>query len=122
MPDIVSELQESTSLTRKTIVDILVGTERLGEFIDNPNDFITLAKRIMQTELAKLVVEGVQYEKIAGSVYEFRELRSDGEAKKERFLDQMYKVENDSKSIFDYVVLTRSLNGCLLNCWTVVKT
>ena len=58
----------------------------------------------MQTELAKLVVDGVQYEKIAGSVYELRELRKDGEDEKERFLDQMYKLENEDKSNFDYIV------------------
>lgn len=104
LPDIIGELQEATSLTRKTIVDILVGSGRLGEFIANPNDFIAMAKRLMQSELAKLVVDGVQYEKIAGSVYELRELRKDGEDEKERFLDQMYKLENADKSNFDYVV------------------
>lgn len=104
LPDIIGELQEATSLTRKTIVDILVGSGRLDEFIANPNDFISMARRLMQTELAKLVVDGVQYEKIAGSVYELRELRKDGEEEKERFLDQMYKLENAGKSNFDYVV------------------
>ncbi|WP_334186201.1 restriction endonuclease [Novosphingobium sp.] len=104
LPDIIGELQEATSLTRKTIVDVLVGSGRLGEFIANPNDFIAMAKRLMQTELAKLVVDGVQYEKIAGSVYELRELRKDGEEEKERFLDQMYKLENADKSTFDYIV------------------
>ncbi|MCG7421744.1 DEAD/DEAH box helicase family protein [Micrococcus sp. ACRRV] len=104
LPDIIGELQAATSLTRKTIVDILVGSGRLDEFIANPNDFIAMARRLMQTELAKLVVDGVQYEKIAGSVYELRELRKDGEEEKERFLDQMYKLENADKSNFDYVV------------------
>ncbi|WP_206452260.1 restriction endonuclease [Micrococcus sp. KRD012] len=104
LPDIIGELQEATSLTRKTIVDILVGSGRLDEFIANPNDFIAMARRLMQTELAKLVVDGVQYEKIAGSVYELRELRKDSEDEKERFLDQMYKLENADKSNFDYVV------------------
>ncbi|MGO2092514.1 MAG: DEAD/DEAH box helicase family protein [Microbacterium gubbeenense] len=104
LPDIIGELQEATSLTRKTIVDVLVGSGRLGEFIANPNDFIAMAKRLMQTELAKLVVDGVQYKKITGSVYELRELRKDGEEEKERFLDQMYKLENADKSNFDYVV------------------
>lgn len=104
LPNIIGELQEATSLTRKTIVDILVGSGRLGEFIANPNDFIAMAKRLMQTELAKLVVDGVQYEKIAGSIYELRELRKDGKDEKERFLDQMYKLDNPDKSDFDYVV------------------
>jgi len=104
LPDIISELQEATSLTRKTIVDILIASERLDEFIGNPNEFITMVKRALRGELAKIVVEGIQYEKIAGSIYELRELQKDGVEEKERFLDQMYKVQNDKKTDFDYVV------------------
>lgn len=104
LPDIITELQVATSLTRKTIVDILIGSGRLGEFIGNPNDFITMTKRALQSELAKIVVDGIQYERIAGSVYELRELQRDGEEEKERFLDQMYKVQHTQKTDFDYVV------------------
>lgn len=104
LPDIITELQEATSLTRKTIVDILIGSGRLIEFIGNPNDFIAMAKRALQGELAKIMVEGIQYEKIAGSVYELRELQKDGEEEKERFLDQMYQVQHTQKTDFDYVV------------------
>ncbi|MEW1982414.1 DEAD/DEAH box helicase family protein [Citricoccus sp. NPDC079358] len=104
LPDIITELQEATSLTRKTIVDILLGSGRLSEFIGNPNDFIAMAKRALQGELAKIVVEGIQYEKIAGSVYELRELQKDGSEEKERFLDQMYRVQHTQKTDFDYVV------------------
>jgi type III restriction enzyme len=104
LPDIIAELQEATSLTRKTIVDILIESGRLDDFIGNPNDYIAMAKRAIQTELAKLVVDGVQYEKIAGSVYELRELQKDGLEEKERFLDQMYEVKNTQKTDFDFVV------------------
>ena len=104
LPDIVTELQDATSLTRKSLVDILVGSGRLAEFIGNPNDFIAMAKRALQAELAKIVVEGIQYEKIAGSVYELRELQRDGAEEKDRFLDQMYKVQNQQKTDFDYIV------------------
>ena len=104
LPDIITELQEATSLTRKTIVDILIGSGRLGEFIGNPNDFIAMAKRVLKAELGALLVDGVQYERIAGSVYELRELQRDGEEEKERFLDQMYKVQHIQKTDFDYVV------------------
>lgn len=104
LPDIIAELQNSTSLTRWSIVDILVQSGRLTEFIGNPNDFISMAKRVIHSELARLVVEGIQYERIAGSLYELRELQKDGEEEKDRFLDQMYKVKNSGKSDFDYVV------------------
>ncbi|APF32954.1 hypothetical protein [Microbacterium paludicola] len=63
-----------------------------------------MTKRALQSELAKIVVEGNQYDRIAGSVYELRELQRDGEEEKECFLDQMYKVQHTQKTDFDYVV------------------
>ena len=104
LPDIVAQLQEATSLTRKTIIDILIASGRLGEFLGNPNDFIKMASTCIQEELAHVVVEGIQYEKIGGSIYELRELQEDGLEEKDRFLDQLYKVTNTEKTDFDYVV------------------
>lgn len=104
LPDIVAQLQEATSLTRRTIIDILTDSGRLGEFLGNPNDFIKMASTCIQEELAHVVVEGIQYEKIGGSIYELRELQEDGLEEKDRFLDQLYKVTNTGKTDFDYVV------------------
>jgi len=104
LPDIIGELQQVTSLTRKTLVDIVAGSGKLAEFIANPNDFIAMVRRCVQGELAKIVVEGIQYEKMDGSIYELRELQADGAEEKERFLDQMYQVQNQQKTDFDYIV------------------
>lgn len=104
LPDIITELHEATSLTRKTIIDILLASGRLSEFIGNPNDFIQMVKVRLQSVLAEIVTEGIQYEKIGGYVYELRELQKDGQEEKERFLDQMYKLQHPEKSDFDYVV------------------
>lgn len=104
LPDIISELQQATSLTRKTLGEILVGSNKLEEFISNPNDFITMVRRCVQSELAKIMVEGVQYEKIAGSIYELRELQEDGQAAKDFFLDHLYVVKNTQKTDFDHVL------------------
>jgi type III restriction enzyme len=104
LPDIITELQEATSLTRKTIIDILLDSGRLSEFIGNPNDFIQMVKGRLQAVLAEIITEGIQYEKIGGYVYELRELQKDGQEEKDRFLDQMYKLQNPEKSDFDYVV------------------
>lgn len=109
LPDVISELQEAASLTRKTIIDILVESRRLDEFISNPNDYIQMVKRCITTELSKIVVEGIQYEPIAGSVYELSELQADGEKEKDRFIDQMYEVKNQQKTDFDYVVYDSSV-------------
>ena len=104
LPDIVSELQEATSLTRKTIIDILIQSDRLDEFIANPNDYIKMVKGIIETELAAIVTEGVQYEKIGGSVYSLTELQRDGIEEKQYFLDNLYKVKNREKTDYDFVV------------------
>ncbi len=104
LPDIVSELQEATSLTRKTIIDILIQSDRLDEFISNPNDYIKMVKGIIEAELAAIVTEGVQYEKIGGSVYSLTELQKDGIEEKQYFLDNLYKVKNREKTDYDFVV------------------
>ena len=104
LPDIISELQQATSLTRRTLVDIVKGSNRLAEFIGNPNDFIVMALRCIKGELAKLLIEGIQYEKLDGSIYELRELQTDGLEEKERFFDRMVEIHNTQKTDFDHVV------------------
>ena len=105
MPDIISQLQESTSLTRKTIIEILLGSGRIGDFLANPNDFIKMVTERIETELAHTLIDGIQYEPIGGSIYELRELQADGLDEKDRFIDQLYKVTNKEKTDFDYLVL-----------------
>lgn len=105
LPDIISELQEATSLTRATLVDVLIDSGRLGEFSKNPNDFIVAINAVISRQLSTILNDGIQYEKIKGSVYELRELQQDGMEEKERFLDQLYRVKDSAKTDFDYVVL-----------------
>lgn len=104
LPDIIGELQQGASLTRKTLVDILIGSGRLEEFIANPNDFMAMVRRCVEGELQRVIVEGVQYEKIGGSVYELRELQSDGLAEKDFFKEHLYRVIHTEKTDFDCVV------------------
>ncbi len=103
LPDILSELQEATSLTRKTLVDVLTRSGKLGEFISNPNDFIAMVKRNLQNVLAAAVVEGLQYEKIGGYIYELRELQRDGLEERDLFVDRLYEVKNKQKTDFDFI-------------------
>lgn len=103
LPDIITELQEATSLTRKTLIDVLVASNKLGEFISNPNDFISMVKRNLQNVLASAVIEGLQYEKIGGYVYELRELQKDGMEERDLFIDRLYEVKNKQKTDFDLI-------------------
>jgi type III restriction enzyme len=103
LPNIISELQETTSLTRRTLVDVLIKSGKLDEFIGNPNDFIAMAKRHLTNVVATAVQDGIQYEKVGGYVYELRELQADGAEERDLFMDRVYEVHNKSKTDFDYI-------------------
>jgi len=110
LPDILSELQAATSLTRKTLVDILTGSEKLNEFIDNPNDFIAMVKQHILNVVAASVQGGLQYEKINGYVYELRELQEDGAQARDLFIDRIYETKsfNEGKTDFNYIQIDSS--------------
>lgn len=109
LPDIISELQEATSLTRKTLVDVLTRSGKLNEFIGNPNDFIAMVKRNLLNVVAASVQEGVQYEKVGGYVYELRELQADGAEARDLFMDRVYEAKSfeasnaNGKTDFNYI-------------------
>ncbi len=105
VPDVISELTDETSLTRRTIVDILLGSNRLHEFLINPYDYIQMVKSSIKSVLARVVVDGIQYEKIAEEVYELREFQRDSEEEVERFIDRLYEVQNIQKSVTDRLAL-----------------
>lgn len=106
LPDIISHLQETTSLTRQTIIEILTGSGRLKEFLGNPNDFMSMVQTCIQNVLADALIEGIQYEKIGGSIYELRELQHDGKVEKDFFTNQIfYKVKKSGKTDYNYLVL-----------------
>lgn len=109
LPDIISELQEATSLTRQTLVDIVTRSGKLSEFIGNPNDFIAMVKRTLLNVVAASVQDGVQYEKINGYVYELRELQADGAEARDLFMDRVYETKSfqasdaNGKTDFNYI-------------------
>jgi type III restriction enzyme len=110
LPDILSELQAATSLTRKTLVDVLTGSGKLNEFIDNPNDFIAMVKRHILNVVAASVQDGLQYEKINGYVYELRELQEDGAQARDLFIDRIYETKSfdEGKTDFNYIQIDSS--------------
>lgn len=105
LPDIINELQDETGLTRLTLVDIVAGSDRLHEFLRNPYDYIQLVKNATKSVLAQIVIDGVQYEKLAEEVYELREFQRDSEDEVERFVDRLYEVRNTQKSLTDRLAL-----------------
>lgn len=67
LPDLLTYLQNETNLTRKTLVQILIQSERLEDFKANPQKFMDETARIIKSVLNQFIVDGVKYEKIGES-------------------------------------------------------
>ena len=67
MPDVLAYLQNETELTRSTLVRILRESGRLAEIFANPQRFLDQVASVLKYELHRLLVDGIKYEKIAGT-------------------------------------------------------
>ncbi len=72
VPDVIAYLQAETELTRSTIVRILKESNRLAEFLSNPQKFMDAGAAILKLQLHKLMIDGIKYERVAGEEYSMR--------------------------------------------------
>ena len=99
MPDILGYIQNRTELTRSTILSILKQSERLQDALVNPQSFMDQSITIIRRTMNELMIDGIKYEKIAGSEYAMR-LFEDQEI--EAYLDSYHHVvKNAGKTIYD---------------------
>ena len=103
LPDILADLQNETDLTRKSIVRILTESERLSDFLINPQAFLGLASRTINEVLRAQVLSGIKYQEIAGSRWEMRRLEPAADEALERYASRLYKVQNGDKTPYDHV-------------------
>jgi len=58
---------------------------------------------IIQLELHRVTVNGIEYEKIGGVVYEMHRMEEESEQGITRYLNNLYEVQNSDKTLFNYV-------------------
>lgn len=98
LPDILTELQNRTQLTRKTIYRILTGSTRLGDFSRNPQLFIQNTGEVITRCKQLAVVDGIKYERLGDSdiwgqeLFETKELQS-----------YMTKLVESTKSPYEHI-------------------
>jgi type III restriction enzyme len=85
------------------LVEILTISGRLDEFIINPQAFISMAVKEINKALHDLMLDGIEYEKISGKWWEMRRLEEDAEQGLVRYLNNLYPVQNQDKTVYDYV-------------------
>jgi type III restriction enzyme len=74
LPDILTDLQDKTQLTRRSIHRILVGSERLDDFKRNPQQFIERAAEIINRAKRMALVDGIKYQRIGDEAYYAQQL------------------------------------------------
>ena len=100
LPDILSYLQNETNLKRRSILDILLKSERLEHFKNNPQKFIDEVKGIIKREMARFVVDGIKYQKIGDDYFYAQELFQN-----EELIGYLNKnMIEANRSIYDHVV------------------
>jgi len=110
IPDVLGYIQNRTELTRSTIWRILASSDRLDDLTVNPQLFMDLAVDKIKRVLQDLMIDGIEYHKIAGSEYEMRLFNAqDLEIYKDAFT---FEVSNKDKTIYDrYVPLDSSVEN-----------
>ncbi len=74
LPDLLTDLQDRTQLTRRSIQRILVGSDRLEDFKRNPQQFIELAAEAINRCKRLAVVDGIKYQRLGDEHYYAQEL------------------------------------------------
>ncbi|MDE0679297.1 MAG: DEAD/DEAH box helicase family protein [Gammaproteobacteria bacterium] len=74
LPDLLTELQDRTQLTRRSIFRILTGSRRLGDFKRNPQQFIELAAQAINGCKQRALVDGIRYRRLGDDAYYALEL------------------------------------------------
>ena len=103
LPDIIAFLQKETELTRHTLITILRESGRIGEFRQNPQQFMSLVAREIGYAMHDLMLEGIQYEKLAGDFWTMQRIEEDVEKGISRYLKNLYEVQNHEKALFDAI-------------------
>lgn len=99
LPDILTDLQDKTQLTRRSIHRILVESGRLDDFKRNPQQFIELAAAIINRAKRFVLVDGIKYERIGEAEYYAQQL-----FETEELSGYLKSMIDANKSVYEQVI------------------
>jgi len=99
LPDLLTDLQDQTQLTRRSIARILTTSDRLDDFKRNPQQFIELAAEAINRTKRLALVDGIKYQRIGDQEYYAQELFAQEELK--GYLKDSMEA---SKSVYERVI------------------
>tara|TARA_B100001741_G_scaffold892_1_gene754 strand:+ start:4743 stop:7424 length:2682 start_codon:yes stop_codon:yes gene_type:complete len=99
IPNILDYIQYRTELSRSTIADILIQSERLQDVITNPQMFLDAVSNTINYTLNTLMIDGIKYQKISGIQYEMKEFQN---SELEFYLNEYtFEVKESEKTIYE---------------------
>lgn len=99
LPDLLTDLQDKTQLTRQSIVKILTESRRLNDFKKNPQEFIDLAAEAITRTKRLALVDGIKYQRVGEDHYYAQEL-----FKQEELTGYLKNTLETQKSVYEHVV------------------
>ena len=110
LPDILTELQDRTQLTRRSIYRILTGSERLKHFKRNPQQFIEIVQQAINRCKRRVLVDGIKYQRLGDDHYYAQELFEEKELT--GYLKNMLDAK---KSIYKKVVYESGIESSFVD-------
>ena len=99
LPDLLTDLQDKTHLTRRSLVKILGASRRLNDFKRNPQQFIDFAAEAINRTKRLALVDGIRYQRIGDDHYYAQEL-----FEKEELTGYLKNTLETQKSVYQHVV------------------
>jgi len=99
LPDLLTDLQDKTQLTRRSLVRILTDSGRLDDFKRNPQQFIELATESINRTKRLALVDGIRYQRIGDEYYYAQEL-----FEQEELTGYLKNMLVATRSVYEHVV------------------
>lgn len=99
LPDLLTDLQDKTQLTRRSLVRILTESNRLDDFKRNPQQFVELATESINRTKRLALVDGIKYQRIGDEEYYAQEL-----FEQEELTGYLKNMLSSEKSVYEHVV------------------
>ena len=107
IPDIIREISENCKLTRNTVGQIILKSNRLQDFVNNPQRYIEEVTKIINYVRANECIDGITYTKQTGKSYSFVDI-FDLESNSEVFAYLDKNAIAVEHSLYDHVVYDNS--------------
>lgn len=99
LPDLLTDLQDRTQLTRKTITRILTESGRLNDFKRNPQQFIEMTGEIINRQKRMALVDGIKYQRLGDDQFYAQELFAN-----EELTGYLKNLLDAEKSVYEQIV------------------